>query len=232
MKRYIKVSALVFMLAVLVGAPVNAQAPGGQSDNRPDSAQQAHSNHDSDNGAEARESAEERRERIQAEAEERREEVQQRVCEQRQEQLQEIIPRLGTSATTLLDTMDGIYEQVQEFYESDQLTVENYDELNEEVASAQADAEAAVAVVEGYEFELDCEDPNLGQQLDGFRQAVTEAREELMEYREALVNLIQELRAEAAEEESDEEDGSNSEQQEANSEQAGQNSEEVDNDAE
>lgn len=206
MKRTLRISMLGVLLAVLVAAPVSAQAPGnpGGSPDATTQAQQGQAR-----GVQAREDAQERRQRIQAEVEERREEVQQRVCEQRQERLQDIIPRLGTSAVRLRDVMDDIYDKVQGFYEDGPLTVENYDELADEVDSAQVDAHAAVEVVEDYEFELDCEEPGVGQQLDGFRQAVTEAREELKSYRAALVELISSLRAEAAdgEEETSEQDG-------------------------
>lgn len=210
MKRTLSRGMMAVLLAVLVAAPVSAQAPGVPGGGSPDATTQ--SQQGQARGAQAREDAQERRERIQAEVEERRQEVQQRVCEQRQERLQDIIPRLGTSAVRLKDVMDDIYDKVQGFYEDGPLTVENYDELADEVDSAQAEAHAAVTVVEDYQFELDCDEPGVGQQLDGFRQAVTEARDELKNYRTALVELISSLRAEAAdgEEETSQQDGDDS----------------------
>ncbi len=135
----------------------------------------------------------------------------QQVCEQRQERLQEKIPNLARSATALQAAMDSIYERVQGFYESGQLSVNNYDELNDNVASAQADAAAAVEAATEFEFELDCENPNVGEQMDSFRQGVVEAREELKVYRSELVELISALRAEAAEDNADSDEGESDE---------------------
>lgn len=189
----LRIVATAGLLLALVAAPTAvAQAPDNPGRDT-----------GSDRAAEARESAQERRERAQAEAEERRAEVQQDVCEQRQDQLEDAVDRMGTASTTLLGVMDDTYERVQGFYEDTPLTAEDYEELAEAVDSEQAHAEDAVGAVEGYEFELDCDEPGVGQQLDSFRQLVTEAREQLMGYREALVDLISSLRAEAAEEQQD-----------------------------
>lgn len=146
------------------------------------------------------EEARERVELIKQEVEERRETIKQEVCERRQQQLTQVMPRLATGATSVKSAFDTIYSRVQGFYESGQLTVSNYDELKAEVDAAQAEAAVALAAVDSYEFELDCENANVGEQLDGFRTAVSSAKESLKAYRQALVNLISALRAEAAEE--------------------------------
>jgi hypothetical protein len=98
-----------------------------------------------------------------------------------------------------MGAIDGVYERVQGFYESGQLTVTDYDAQNSAVAEAQAEAQAAVEVATAYEFEFDCENPSLGDQLFGFREAITEARDALKAYRSELVGLISSLRAAAAE---------------------------------
>ncbi len=202
MKRTIGISAMSLLFALVVTVPSLAQAPvQGQ-----------------DRGAEARANAQERVEQIRQDVQERRAQVMQDVCERRQDRLQENIPNLARGATALQNAMDSIYERVQGFYEDGQLTVSNYDELNDNVAAAQADAAASVEAVLEFEFELDCEDPNLGEQMDGFRQAVSEAREELKEYRGELVELIRALRAEAAEEnaqdsEDEDDEGDNDDEQ-------------------
>ncbi len=199
MKLTAFLSMAVLMLPLAVSTPLHAQAPdsaGGP-----------------DRGAEARESAQERRERAQSEASERQAQVRQDVCERQQDRLEEVLPRMATSAFRLLDVMDDMFERVEGFYDNGQLSVADYDERAGEVDEAQAEAEAAVDALGDYEVELDCDQPGLGAQLDGYRQLVGEARDELRNYRDSLVGLIQVLRAEAAEDNqeeggsSDEEDG-------------------------
>lgn len=148
---------------------------------------------------EARAKAQERVVQIKQEVEDRKTTIQQEVCERRQEKLAAVMPRLATGATSTKNALDTMYARVQGFYADGQLTVANYDELNANVAAAKADAETVLAAVETYEFELDCENPNVGEQLDGFRSSVTEARESLKAYRTQLVALISAMRAEAAE---------------------------------
>ncbi len=191
MKKYLNALVISTFMVLAAGPAILAQG------NRPDvSTQRAQAQ---ENSQTARQQSQERVEAIKQEVAERRAEIEQEVCERRQDRLNTVMPRLATSSNTLKSTFDTIYERVQGFYDSGQLTVENYDELKEAVDAAQANAEAAVEAINNYEFELDCENSNVGQQLDGFRQAVSEARTELKSYQEALVNLISALRAEAAE---------------------------------
>lgn len=197
MKLTAAISTVVLMLPLAVATPLNAQAPnhvGGP-----------------ERGAEARETAQERRERAQAEASERQVQVRQDVCERQQDRLEEVLPRMATSAVRLLDVMDNMFDRVEGFYESGQLTVANYDELAGEVEDARTKAETAVEALEAEEseFELDCDQPGIGKQLDGYRQLVGEARDDLRDYRDALVGLIQALRSEAAQDSAETSDNDN-----------------------
>ena len=198
MKLTAFLSMAVLMLPLAVATPLSAQVPdraGGP-----------------ERGAEARESAQERRDRAQAEASERQAQVRQDVCERQQDRLEEVLPRMATSAVRLLDVMDNMFERVEGFYGSGQLTVDNYEELANEVDEAQVNAQSAVEALEGYEVELDCDQPGLGTQLDGYRQLVGEARDDLRDYRDALVGLIQALRAEAAEDNAETGDSDNNDE--------------------
>lgn len=147
----------------------------------------------------ARQKAQDRVDQIKQEVEERKATIQQDVCQRRQERLASVMPRLTTGASSNKKVLDLMYERVQGFYADGQLTVANYDELDGNVAAAKADAETVLAAIESYEFELDCENPNVGEQLDGFRSSITAARESLKAYRTQLVALISAMRAEAAE---------------------------------
>ncbi len=193
-KRLSLATIAVLLIATLaVPAVVGAQQGEGQT--RGEQARAA--------AEERRRSVEEAREarsaEIQERVQERRAQVQADVCERRQDQLNQVLPRLATQSTRLAANMDTIYERVQGFYESGQLTVPNYDELDEAVAASQAEAQAAVELVTTYEFELDCDNPSLGDQMFTFRESVAEAREALKQYRTDLVTLISSLRAAAAE---------------------------------
>lgn len=141
----------------------------------------------------------ERVQKIRLEAETRRTQVRKDICERRQTQIQAIMPKLATSVTTLLAVMNRIYDRIQNFYASSKLTVSNYNELKAKVDEAKANAEDAAAAVTDFSFVLDCNNPSVGQQLDGYRSVIKEAKAALKEYRAALVNLIRALRAAAAE---------------------------------
>lgn len=160
-------------------------------------------------GQEGRASAEERREAVEARRAERTADIEQRVterqaqvrqdvCERREDQMGEMIPRLSNQSSRIVGAIDGVHDRVQGFYESGQLTMNDYEAYNEAVEAARADAHASVEVVASYEFEFDCDNPSVGDQLFGFRETVAEARDSLKQYRSELVVLISSLRAEAA----------------------------------
>lgn len=160
----------------------------------------------------------------------RRAQVRQDVCERRENRISALIPRLANQSTRVLSAIDSVYERVQGFYGSGQLAVENYDELDQAVANAQLAAQSAVQATSGYEFTFDCDNPSVGDQLFGFRESVTDTREELKVYRSELVTLISSLRSAAAEEdtEADEEGGDATDSTE---ESPSENSDEEDSDA-
>lgn len=196
----------VTLVAALVAAPV-ALAQGGRPDSAGSSnAAQTQNEGTASQGAsfreqaearakEAREAAEQKVEAIKQEVEERKATIKKEVCERRQAQLKTVLPRLATGATSVKSSFDTVYSRVQGFYESGQLTVANYETLNANVAAAQAAAGTAIAAIESASFELDCENPDLGSQLDGYRAAVRNAQESLGAYRDALVQLISAMRA-------------------------------------
>ncbi len=194
-RKRISLAVIAALLVATLTLPVAAVAQRGEGQARAQSARQT---------AEERREAisdlrEQRTEDIQRRVEARRAQVRSDVCERRQDQASQLVPRLANQTTRLLATIDGVHERVQGFYETGQLTVANYDDLNDSVLLAQADAQAAAEVVVNYEFEFDCENPSLGNQTFAFRSAVSEAREALKEYRAQLVTLISSLRAAAAE---------------------------------
>ncbi|CAN5663464.1 hypothetical protein BH23PAT1_BH23PAT1_2760 [soil metagenome] len=196
MKKYLGLLAVGVLLVASAQSAVYAQGRPDLSQKR-EAAQAA--------AAEARENAqppkpdvEERKAQIQEQVKARKASIQQEVCERRQQNLERAIPRLATGATSVKNAIDTVYERVQGFYESNQLTVDNYAEHVENIEAAKVNADAALTVVNEYQFELDCDNPNVGEQLAAYREAIADARESLKEYRTELVNLISDLRAEAA----------------------------------
>ncbi|CAN5711062.1 hypothetical protein BH23PAT2_BH23PAT2_05210 [soil metagenome] len=173
---------------------------------------------------------EEKQAEIQERVETRQAQVRADVCERRQEQLAQLIPRLANQSSRLNGVIDDIYVRVQGFYESGQLTVDDYETLNNNVANARAEAQVAVEVVATYEFEFDCENTSVGDQLVGFRESVAEARTALKAYRNELVTLISSLRAEAAASENEEETEVEETETESETEEEVVNSEEGSND--
>jgi hypothetical protein len=190
-----------FGLAVLLPVVVAAQEQRGRPSEVADVA--------AEKLAEARARAEERKltaqervEEIKQQVEERRVTINQEACERRQQQLQAAIPRLSTGAEVVKEKIDNLYARVLGFYESGKLTVTDFDDLNTNISNAKAGAEASLEAVTSFEFELDCDNPNVGEQLDGFRSSIRMTRESLKDYRNELVALISSMRA-AAEANSD-----------------------------
>ena len=211
MKKLLSLSLAGVLLVAFTGGPVTAQQQRSDSRQQQSEQQQRRSEQrdtrqrEESRGEEsqqdsqaAQEDTRERREQIEQKVAERKQEVKQEVCERKKEQLQRVIPKLATQATALKDAIDRVYDNVQGFVESEQVVVSDYEAKKTSVDEAQAEAAAAVGVVEDYQFELDCDNPNVGEQLDGFRLAVTQAREALHAYRDELVALIQSMRAQEA----------------------------------
>lgn len=211
MKKLLSLSLAGVLLVAFTGGPITAHQQRSES-------RQQHS-HQQQRGSEQREAQQQedsrreespqdsqavqanirqRRAQIAKKAVERLKEVKYEVCERKKKQLQRVIPKLATQATAFKDAIDRVYDNVQGFAESEQVVVSDYEAKKASLDKAQAEAAAAVGVVEDYQFELDCDNPSVGEQLDGFRLAVTQARDALHVYRDELVALIQSMRAHEA----------------------------------
>lgn len=145
----------------------------------------------------ARDDAKAQVEQAREAAKERKIAVKQDRCETRKTKLTELIPRLSNSVTTIQGVLDAKYAKVQAIVASGKLTVDNYDELNANIAAKQAGAQTAIASANLSTVTIDCNDNSLGIQLDTFRTSLNEAKAALKEYRTALVKLISALNAAA-----------------------------------
>lgn len=138
----------------------------------------------------AKANAKERAETLKNEAKARKAELRKDVCELRQAKLATMPSRVTKNATVLQTVLDRKYTRVQEFYASNNLSITNYENLKQNVDTAQASAQAAVSTLDEFNITIDCENPGIGQQLDGLRSATNDAKTKLKAYRKALVDLI------------------------------------------
>lgn len=180
-----------------IAAPVAAVAQADRSEDVIEAAKKT--------ASEKRKSKEERIAKIKADTEARKLALTQEKCEAREEKLQKLVPKLSNSANRLKTVIDRKYDRVVTFYDEKEITVENYETLVADIELAKANAEASMETLETYEVEVDCEQSGIGGQLDAYRTAVKEARDDLKEYRKALIALITsvKVKAEATEAEED-----------------------------
>lgn len=203
LKRFLSLAIAAGCL-VTIGVAVPAFAQNDNAPDRPVSSQDSGggtSGNAGDAPARARDIADRARDRsmqIRNQAQARTAQLRTDVCERKEQQLNQLMPGMSRRATALLTAMDAVYGRVQQFYETGQLTVDNYDELKAGVDTAQTEAAAAVQTLQDYEFDLNCDDRQAGGDLDSFRLSAGEAKESLKAYRAELVNLISAMRAAAA----------------------------------
>lgn len=132
----------------------------------------------------------EQAEAIRSEAKARKIEFKKDVCEKRQAKLATIPSRVTKNSSVLQNVLDRKYTRVQDFYASKNLTIANYETLKQNVDTAQASAQAAVISLSEFNITINCDNPGIGQQLDGLRLATNDAKTKLKAYRKALVDLI------------------------------------------
>ena len=147
--------------------------------------------------AQARDEATAKVKAARAAAESRKIALKQDICQAHKAQLIERVPALSKSVTTIKQVLDSKYTQITAIYNSGKLTVSNYDALNAQVLVDQQAAAAAVAAIDPGTITIDCNNNNLGMQLDSFRSTLDVARTALDNYRTTLVNLVSAMNASA-----------------------------------
>lgn len=145
-----------------------------------------------------RTSLEDKRSDLRQRVQERRASIKKDVCVKRQAALENRIAQLSKVGTTIKTRIDSVYEKVTQFYEKGKLTVDDYDGYVEKIEAAKAEAETSLDLVASQSFAFNCESSELGEQLDGFRLSIQEARAPLKDYRKAVVDLIAAMRSAAA----------------------------------
>ena len=117
------------------------------------------------------------------------------ACEKAQTRINNRIDKISENAANIKSVIDKKYERVQEFYESGQLTTPDYDELVAAIELAKANSEASLEALASYEVDVDCTSEDAAAQLDAFRAAAAQAKEDLKTYRKELVALISALQS-------------------------------------
>lgn len=142
-----------------------------------------------------KEAIEAKREEIKEKVEERKAEIDVERCERNQSKLESLMPRLSNSADVQTRVLDTMYERVVGFYETGQLSVDNYEELVAEIETQKMEAADALVILSETTVEINCEQKGLGGQLSEYREGIKVVRDEIREYRTALVNLIKAMKS-------------------------------------
>lgn len=132
---------------------------------------------------------------IKQQVEARKAEIKQDACEKAQSKINNRIDKISENAANIKSVIDNKYERVQAFYETGQLTTPDYDTLVAAIELAKANAESSLETLANYEVEVDCTSEEAAAQLDAFRAAASQVKEDLKTYRKDLVALISALQS-------------------------------------
>lgn len=118
----------------------------------------------------------------------------QRICEKRQTVITNVMSRMNNRGQKHLDLITAVSTKVQEFKNSKDLTVEDYDTLLAAVESSKAAAQTAVDTVKNTQVEFKCDGTDPKGVASSFKEAVKSQNEALKAYRDAVKDLIKAIR--------------------------------------
>lgn len=144
--------------------------------------------------SEAKEKAQQKREELKKQAEEKKVEIKAEICEKKKANLQKAVTNMSQNSPKVLEKINSVYDKVVDFKTEKNLDVENYDSLVSSVENAKGKATTDVETARGFNFTLDCENQNVGEQLESARSSAKTAKESLKEYRSALKELIKAIK--------------------------------------
>lgn len=119
----------------------------------------------------------------------------QKACEARQKGIDVRTANYGTAAQRHLDVFNNIFTKVQQFHDSKQLNVSNYDALVATATAKQAAAQSAVAALKALNVQIDCTQADPASAVATIKSAVADARTSLQAYRSALKDLVVALKS-------------------------------------
>ena len=125
-----------------------------------------------------------------------------RACEVVEESLETRSAKIVMLAERILERFDNISQRVQEYYMTklvpEGYTVENYDELLEEIESRKDDAESALDAAKAVADEFDCDLDDPKGTLMQFKEEMLAVIAALHEYRLAIKDLMVAVRTAVA----------------------------------
>lgn len=112
------------------------------------------------------------------------------ICKNREENINNRIARIADRSVKHIELFDMIAVRAQSFYDSNEYTLANYDELIADVAAKKVAAETAVATISNATASFDCEGENPKVTIEEYKAGVRIAIDALKEYRSSVKNLI------------------------------------------
>lgn len=161
----------------------------------------------------AKQEAKQKVEQAKAEAQNRKLQLSAQKCTSYKDRVAAVVPKLSNGLTTVKSRLDTHYQKVQDIYAKNVLTVNNYDQLKADVDAAKAAAETAIETIDHKSVVADCENRDLGTQLNSYRSTIKAAREKVKAYHHSLVTLVSAMKS--ANEKTDTADAANKTTQEA-----------------
>lgn len=113
-----------------------------------------------------------------------------RICEVREKKISTLRTAMSNGRNTNLRVLNNLSQRIQNFYQTEELSVSNYEELVAAVNDKKAAAEAAVAALQtaAPSFSCDGEDPKGDGNI--FKTEHQKAITALKEYKTAIKNLF------------------------------------------
>jgi hypothetical protein len=115
----------------------------------------------------------------------------QKSCDARKANLTKRMANAVTAAQRHKEVFDKIYTKVQNFHDSKNLNVTNYDALKAAADKAQQDAADQIAALKSLDVSVDCtQTDSLATNITAFQTAVKSTRDSLKAYRKSIVDVI------------------------------------------
>lgn len=186
------------MLAFLAASVAPAFAHGGRTSQRtpsPSSSPEVES--ESSTSPEAEGEVEKKVEEVRRQARERKAEAEKKVtakkdearvkrCEERQERLKQKYEATGERSADLIARIDRRFQRAQGFAEEKNITLSNAAELEADVATKKAAAQAAADAIKTTAGEFDCKDDDAKVQAELIRADVVAFKEAVKAYRASV----------------------------------------------
>jgi len=112
------------------------------------------------------------------------------ICQKREAKITNIMKRIGDRADRQVALFSKITDRVQNFYVTNELSVDNYDTLVAAVNDKKATAQGLVTALKGLIVDFDCEGDDPKGVTEVFKTKLKETITTLKEYKTAVKNLI------------------------------------------